>query len=175
MTPQPHKLSPHLFFRTVMQVGLSPGRFFVSLADDRRPFTPPLYFIVLCALVNTTLSVLLRPENPPLLIVFFFFLNAIGMPVIIAGLLFGIAQLLCRGTFKSFRKLFCIAAYANVTFLFSWIPGIIWAATLWNFYLIGIGLVKTGPIGGSKAFACIAVALVVLIFLVQLLQPMIRA
>lgn len=170
--PSPQLALP-LFFRTVKQVILSPGRFFAEVAEDRHRFSPPLYFITLCAVINTALSLLVRPEHPPLLIFFLFFLNAMGMPVVIAGLLYGIVQVICPGRFRSFLPLFSVAAYAHVTVLFSWIPGITWAATLWNFYLIGIGLTRTGPIGGARAFACIAAVVAVLIFLVKLLQPMI--
>ena len=88
-----------------------------------------------------------RPaETPP----------SIGMlvPVIVAAVLFCVSKFLCRQA-PVLRTLFRISAYANVTYLIAWVPGISWLAGLWRFYLIGVGLVHLGGIGRNKAVLCV--------------------
>jgi hypothetical protein len=171
MTPQ-NNISLHHFSRTVMQVGLNPGSFYSDLYENSDKYLPPAYFIIICAVVNAILSSLLLPGSTTYTIILLF-LNVIGMPILIACLLYGISFAMFRGVF-TFQILFHIAAYANVTYLFSWIPGITWFASLWNFYLMGIGLSKAGKISGLKAFSCIIIVLVILVAILQILHPMIR-
>ena len=161
------------FFRTVKHVGLSPGRFYSELSEPGN-YVPPVSFLIITAAVNAIISTLLMP-NGPLFMISLYFLNAIGMPFLIASLLFAITSVVFKGTFKQFRILFNIVAYANVTFLFSWIPGISWISTLWNFYLIGIGMVKAGPVSGLKACICMITALLILVVLLQYLYPLIKS
>ncbi|OQX08032.1 MAG: hypothetical protein BWK80_48660 [Desulfobacteraceae bacterium IS3] len=168
MTIQQNNSSLNIFSRTVMQAGLYPGTFFTEMSQAGK-YTQPVYFLIISATVNAVLSALLVPSSTPATIVLYF-VNAIGMPLVMASLLFGITHILFRGSFEQFRTLFSITAYANVTYLFSWVPGFSWVAGLWNFYLIGVGLVKAGRISGLKAFLCILIALAILASLLQYLQ-----
>lgn len=154
-----------MFFRTVTQVCLYPGRFFGEMSQSGN-YMPPLYFLLICGAANAIISTLLMPTST-FFMIFLYFLNAIGMPLLMASLLFGITRVLFKGSFEQFRTLFSISAYANVTFLFSWMPGISWIASLWNFYLIGVGMVKSGRISGLKAFLSILIALAILAVLLQ--------
>ncbi len=172
MTIQQNNTSLHRFFRTVTQVCLYPGTFYKEMSQSDK-YIPPVHFLLICAAVNAVLTTLMMPTSTPFMILLYF-LNAVGMPLVMSSLLFGITRVLFKGSFQQFRTLFSIAAYSNVTFLFSWMPGISWIAGLWNFYLIGVGMVKAGRISSLKAFFCILIAVAILAALLQYAQPMIR-
>ncbi len=151
-----------------MQICLYPGTFYGEMSQSDK-YMLPGPFLVICGTVNAIITTLLMPASTPFMILLYF-LNAIGMPIIISSLLFGITRVLFKGSFEQFRTLFSVTAYSNVTALFSWMPGISWIAVLWNFYLIGVGMVKAGRISGLKAFLCILIALAILAALLEFLQ-----
>ena len=74
----------------------------------------------------------------------------------------------------TYQALFGITAYANVTLLAAWIPGLAWMAGLWKFYLIGLGLVKVGRIKASDAVICLLAAAAVMLLLISFAQPILR-
>ena len=88
------------------------------------------------------------------------------MPFIMAVILYLVTLLLCKDVF-SYQTLFAITAYAGVTQLAAWIPGMPWIAGIWKFYLIGLGMVKVGQISGVKAFVSLLVTGAILLFLIQ--------
>jgi len=88
--------------------------------------------------------------------------NGLLVPVMLAAILFCVGKLLCTQA-PVFRTLFTISAYANVTLLIAWVPGVSWMAGLWRFYLIGVGLVRLGGIGRSKAVQCVVLTAVILL------------
>ena len=87
-----------------------------------------------------------------------------------AVVLYLASSVLCRNRF-TFQTIFGITAYASVTLLVSWVPGMALFAGLWRFYLIGLGLFKAGGLSVWKAFALILVTAAILLVVIQWLQP----
>ena len=82
-----------------------------------------------------------RPPNP-VMMGGIFFINAVGMTVVAAGVGY-LVMTVIMGTKVTFGRFFSIYALASgVTLLASWIPFFIWLTEPWKWWLIGTGLVK---------------------------------
>ena len=159
--------SVHQFLRTVSKM-LHPGDFYEGLPRERG-HTPPLVFLFICSILFTIPSSMFVLQKK----IFFglmFFLNAFSMPFITAFILYLVTILLCKGLFTC-NTLFGITAYASITLLIAWIPGLAGPTEILKFCLIGLGMVKVGRISYLKAFICLLCTAAVMLFLIQLLRP----
>lgn len=159
------------FFRTALKLTFRPGDFYEETPRADDPGFA-LLFLVLCSLLYSALASIFSMENN-MVFAAIFFLNAVITPFVLALILYMINLVLCRGVFK-YKTLLCLTAYANVTLLLAWIPGLSWITGLWKFYLIGVGMVKAGQVKGAKAFLVLLITAAVLILLLQLMQPVIN-
>jgi hypothetical protein len=159
------------FLRVSSKLLFHPGAFFEELSQHNQ-YAPALLFLFACSILFTLLaSIFVVKKNG--LLMFIFFMNSFFMPFVTAFILHLVGILLCHNVF-TFQILFGITAYANVTLLAAWIPGMAWVAGIWKFYLIGLGMVKVGHISGLKAFFCLVAAATILLVLIYLLQPVLR-
>jgi hypothetical protein len=156
------------FFRSIGKLLFHPGTFYKGLSMDRR-FVAALSFLVSSSILFGILSSVFIPQKR-LLFGMIFSLNAITMPPIMALILFFVTLIGSKKVFN-YRILFGITAYSNITLVLAWIPGLSWVTGLWRFYLIGLGMVKSGGISPLKAFIAVAVTAAVLLSLIYLLQP----
>jgi hypothetical protein len=163
------KIIARQFFRTAAALILHRKLFFEELAEGKE-FFPPLIFLLANSLVFTALSSFFAVRQQAFFAVIFF-INSFCMPFITAGLLYVITLVLCRHAF-TVRTLFAITAYAKVTLLIAWIPGISFITELYSFYLIWLGMIKQGRIGRVKAGVCLGTALIVMLFLIQATQSL---
>ena len=154
------------FFRVVYNLVLRPGTFYEQLPSESR-YLSAMAFVLTCSVLSSVLGIFSLGEKRAVL-AFIYFLNAFFMPFFTALLLYVVTLLLCKSVF-SYQRLFAITAYANVTLLIAWIPGLSWITGIWKFYLIGLGMVKIGPIKGSKAFIVLVATAGILVLLIQLL------
>jgi len=157
----------HQFLRTAYKM-LHPGDFYEGLPRERG-HTPPLVFLFICSILFTIPSSMFVLQKK----IFFglmFFLNAFSMPFITAFILYLVAMLLCKGLF-TYNTLFGVTAYASITLLISWIPGLAGPTEILKFCLIGLGMVKVGRISYLKAFVCLLCTAAAMIFLIQLFKP----
>ena len=150
---------------------LHPGDFYKQLPREI-DYTSALIFLFACSILFSILGSLYITQQK-IFFALIYLINAFFMPFIMAFFLYLVTFLLCKDVF-TYRTLFGITAYANVTLLFSWIPVLSWIAGIWKFYLIGLGMVKVGNIKGSRAFMAILAAAAMLLILLQLSQPIIR-
>jgi len=157
------------FFNTCAALILHPKKFYEELSEGK-DFFSPLIFLFTASLIFTALSTLFAVRQQTLFALIFF-INAFCMPFITAGFLYVITLVICRRAF-TFRILFVITAYAKVTLLMAWIPGISSMTELYSFYLIGLGMVKQGRIGSVKAGFCLGTALIVILFLIHAAQSL---
>jgi len=168
--PAPFRTS----LRAVPRVLLRPGEFFdEEVRTGRAGGRQAAEFLVLCGLAGSVPAALLAPAKPAALFLAFF-LNALLTPLVFTALLRPVTAVLCRGAFTT-RDLFRIAAYAQVTLLFSWIPGAAWPAGLWKLVLIGTGLARVGRVSAGRAAAALAAVLAILLAAVRLVpftQPL---
>jgi len=159
-------MSMQQFLSTAYKM-LHPGDFYEGLLMERG-HTPPLVFLFICSIFFTIPSSMFVLQKK----IFFglmFFLNAFSMPFITAFILYLVAMLLCKGLF-TYNTLFGITAYASITLLISWIPGLAGPTEILRFCLIGIGMVKTSRISYLKAFACLLCTAATMLFLIQLFR-----
>ena len=154
------------FFRIISKLIFSPGEFYKELSREEG-YTSAVVFLFSCSFIYSILAGLFVIQKKALFILIFF-LNAFFLPFITALFLYFSTMILCRSAF-SYQRLFGITAYANVTLLGAWIPGMTWIVGLWKFYLIGFGMVKAGGISGFKAFICLIITGAILLLLIQLL------
>lgn len=159
------------FFRTVLRLMLHPGDFYEETSMGAKPGSA-LLFLGVCSLLYSALASIFSMDNN-LVFAAIFFLNAMVTPFVLALILYTVNLILCRGVFK-YKTLLCLTAYANVTLLVAWIPGLSWMTGLWRFYLIGVGMVKAGHVTGARAFLALLITGAVLILLLQLMRPVIN-
>lgn len=156
------------FIESLKGVLLRPGAFFLKLPDDSSLGRPAI-FLFACSGLYSVLAALFSPENKGLL-AGVYFANAFLTPWIMAVVLYLASMVLCRNRF-TFQTVFGIAAYASVTLLVSWIPGVALFAGIWRFYLVGLGLVRAGHISVARALVLILVTAAILLLVIQWFQP----
>lgn len=159
------------FLRVSSKLVFHPGAFFEELSPHNQ-YVPALLFLFACSVLFTLLASIFVVKKTGLFM-FILLMNSFFMPFITAFILHLVGILLCNNVF-TFQILFGITAYANVTLLAAWIPGMAWVAGIWKFYLIGLGMVKVGHISGLKAFLCLAASATILLALIYLLQPVLK-
>ena len=156
---------PAWFFKSAITLLMSPGKFF-SQGDFGREYRSPLYFLIICSLISTFLSSIYIVENQ-LFLLTLNLANAFIMPFITSFILYLIINLIFQKTL-TYAFLFGITAYASVTLLFSWIPGLSLFVGVWHYCLIGIGLTKAARLSTLKTFLLILASLVVLLLFMKL-------
>lgn len=159
--------SVYQFIRTVSKM-LHPGDFYAGLRRGNM-YTSPLVFLLLCSILFTIPSSIFVVHKR-MFFSLMFFLNAFSTPFIAAFILYLVTILFCKDVF-TYKKLFGITAYANVTLLISWIPGLAGPTEILKFFLIGLGMVKVGRISSLKAFMCLVAGAAILLFLIHFIQP----
>jgi hypothetical protein len=157
----------HEFIQTLFKM-LHPGDFYEEWAC-RDGDASPLVFLFLCSILFAIPSSIFVVEKRTVFALMFF-LNAFCMPFIAAFALYVVTFLFGKNAF-SYNKLFGITAYANVTLLISWIPGLAGPSEILKFFLIGLGMVKVGRISRLKSLMCLVAAAALLILLVYCVQP----
>ncbi len=159
----------HQMLRSALRLVLHPGDFFAELPACR-DYGKAIVFLLVCSVINAALMALLAGDRHAVT-GGIAFVNAFLSPFFLASLLYGVARLLC-GKIFSFGALISIMAYAAVTLLFAWIPGIGWLVGIWMFFLVGLGMVKSGGISPVKAFASIGFTILVFLLIVRMLVPL---
>jgi len=155
--------------KTAVRLVLHPGEFYTQMPMER-DYGKAMVFLFFCSLVYGALTALYAGEQQAL-VGGIAFVNAFLSPFLLAFLLYAVSKILCRNTF-SFGSLMRIMAYAGVTLLVAWIPGMGWAAGIWRFCLVGLGMVKAGGISGRKAFAALACTVLTFLLMVRMLGPL---
>lgn len=165
------KTAVHQFFRNVLKLVLYPDRFYEELIEESSYTNAVVFLFIICIVFSILASIFSFQKH-----VFFtliFFLNAFFVPFITAFILYLVSILLSKNIF-TYQTLFKIIAYANVTLLAAWIPGLSWMAGLWKFYLIGLGMVKVGRISGIKAFMSLVATATILLLMIHFIQSVLK-
>lgn len=145
-----------------------PGRFYEDLQASGGWGRALVFLLASGALFSALASPGLMQGRPVFSLIYF--VNAVMMPLVTALLLYGGSLVLCKGAY-TLGGLCRITAYANVTLLAAWIPGLAGVAGIWRFYLIGVGLVKAGRVAAWRAALLLAAAAGVLLLLIGLARP----
>ncbi len=157
------------FFGVLRALVLHPGQFFEKLYQKKID-TSALVFLLFCSAVASVMAILFVPQKRAIFLLIFF-LNGMLMPLVTALILYLVTFFLCKDVF-TYQTLFRITAYAQVTLLAGWVPGLSWPVGIWKFYLVGLGMVKVGRISAMKAFASLLIMGGMFILLIQLSQPL---
>lgn len=160
------------YYRDAARLLLQPGSFFEALPveRDRRD---ALLFLALTAVIYSLAATVFTTVQRPLFMALYL-INALLMPVITALVMHLLLGLLCPGRY-SYDLLLRVVAYANVALLLGWIPGLAPWTEILKYFLIGLGLVKTGRISGLKAFGAILSTAFLLVMMVYLFQFLMRS
>ena len=158
-------LFPAGFFKSAMTLLMSPGKFF-SPGEFNRDYRAPLQFLLICSLVSTLLSSIFVVENQ-LTFLTINLANSFMMPFITSVILYFLINVIFQKEL-SYAFLFSITAYASVTLLFSWIPGLSLFVGVWHYCLIGIGLTKAASLSTFKTSLLILASLSVLLAFMKL-------
>jgi hypothetical protein len=160
------------WLETTWKLLIRPGDFFGNLTPDGE-LGPPITYMAVCSAVAALLAAF-NAHHQPWAAAFLGFVNGFLTPFFLTLLLHGVTMAICRNAF-TYRSLLKITAYAQVTLLFSWLPGIGWVAGLWRFYLIGLGMVRWGRIAPTKAASAILGAAAIFMVLYRVIRPMLGA
>lgn len=159
------------YLRDVVGLLSRPGSFFEALPHEghRRE---TLLFLAVTAVVYGVLATLFTPDLRATFI-WLYLMNALLMPLVTAMALHLLLRFFYPGRY-TYAVLLAVAAYANVVLLLGWVPGMAPWAEILKWVLIGLGLVKTGGIGGWKAFGVIAATVLLLVMMVYCIQFLMR-
>ena len=159
------------YFQALTRMLSSPGRFFAELPQDIR-LVQPLGFLVSSSLFFAGAGMTTLHESR-LIMGGIWGLNAVVMPVILAGISF-IIMTMSMGKRVTFERMFAIYAFASgVTLLASWIPLFVWITEPWKWVLIVLGMVKGCGFKWRQAILIAAGAIFVLLLLFWSAGPLI--
>ena len=159
------------YFRTLIRVWFSPGRFFSELPDFSH-LTRPFAFLLLSSLLFAAGNLLYLRERIVLKMAILL-LNAVAMPFIASAFAY-LVMTIMMGKHASYFRLFSVYAFASgATLILAWLPFSLWFIEIWKWFLIGIGMVKGCAFRPLQAGAVIALSMVILILFFWSLGPVI--
>ena len=156
-------------FRSVKNLVLKPHLFYESL-DGASQVQSALVFLTLAAFIHSGLAAMFEAENR-LFWAGIFVLNKFLMPFVMTFAVYISSAVCCRGVF-TYRGLFVVVAFAQVSLFASWIPGVEWkiAAGVWGLYLTVLGMNTLGGISKRRAAFCLTVAFFLLLAMIKCFQ-----
>lgn len=159
------------YFQALTRILGSPRQFFSELPENM-VFRKPFGFLLVSGLFFTGASLTCIHEKP-VLMAGILLINAVGMPLIAAGIGF-MAMTMTIGKRVTFTRLFAVYAFAaGVTLLASWIPLFVWLTEPWKWLLIAMGMVKGCGFKWMQAFLIIGLSIFVLVLFFWSLGPVI--
>jgi hypothetical protein len=166
------KFSLRFYFHALGKMLGEPRNFFSELPVDSG-FIKPLGFLIVSSLFFTGASVVSRMPANPLYLGSIFFINAVGMALIAAGLGY-MVMVMFWGRSVTFKRFFSIYAFSSgMTLLAAWIPFFIWFTEPWKWWLIGTGMDRSCGFRGRQIIVIIALSLGILILLFGTVLPLV--
>ena len=136
-----------------------PGDFFQAIPSDIG-LQKPFLFLLVSSLIHAALSLTQITENREVLVVIVF-LNAIGMPIITAGLTFPLMSVFNKAQ-GAFPRYFAVYAFSFGTFLLiSWMSSFLWFAETTKWIFVGIGLYRTFTLKKWQALVMVLLSIVI--------------
>jgi len=172
--PQPatgNQFTLGFYFQSLTRMLSSPARFFSELPQENG-FVQPLGFLITSSIFFSAASMTTVAENR-LIMAGIWLVNAVAMPMIMAGITF-MVMTLSMGKRVAFQRLFSVYAFAaGVTLLASWIPLLVWITEPWKWFLVVLGLVKGCGFRWIQAILIAATAIFILILMLWSIGPVI--
>lgn len=168
------RFSVRYYFVALSKILGTPNSFFKELSDATG-FKQSMGFLLVSAIFSTTALLMTQPLENPVLTGVIYFVNAVGMTVIAAGLGYMMVTMFA-GPKVSFCRIFGVYAFASgVALLASWIPLFVWITEPWKWILIGIGLAKYCGLGWRFSILVILISVTVIILFFWSLLPVISS
>ena len=170
--PETRNFTLKFYFLALTKLLGEPLKFFSEIPQDmgsRRP----LGFLCVSSLIFAGGSLMSTQPPNPMVMGGIFFINAVGMAVIAAGVGYMVMTVIV-GRKVTFGRFFSIYALASgVTLLASWIPFFIWLTEPWKWWLIGTGMVKNCGFKVPQVLVIIGVSVGVMFLFFYSLLPII--
>ena len=138
---QPENFTFRFYFQVITKLLGAPRKFFDELPVDIG-LKRSLGVLLVSSVIFSGASLVSRMPPKPMLWGGVFFINALGMAVIAAGIGFMVMIMIMgkRVTFTRFFSLYALSA--GVTLLASWVPYFLWITEPWKWWLIGTGMTR---------------------------------
>jgi hypothetical protein len=162
------------YFTALSKILGTPNTFFRELPEDTA-FKKSLGFLAASGIFSTVALLMTQFAENPILAGGIYFINAVGMTFIAAGLGYMLITMF-SGRKIPFRQVFGVYAFASgVTLLASWIPLFIWITEPWRWTLIGLGLAKHCGFGWRFSAFVILTSIVMMVLFFWSLLPVISS
>ena len=166
------RFSLGFYFRSLARVLGAPGAFFREWAEDIG-FQKSMGFLAVSAAFFSAASLTTREFASPGMVFGIFFINAVGMTVIAAGIGY-LVMTMFWGRKVTFRRFFSVYAFASgVTLLASWIPLFVFITEPWKWLMIGMGLTNGCGLKLQQAILIIAASIAMIVLFFWSLLPLI--
>lgn len=150
----------------------TPVSFFRDLPEDMG-LSQSMGFLLVSSVFFAAASLTTREFNAPWVSSGIFFINAVGMTLIAAGLGY-ITMTMFWGRKVTFCRFFSVYAFASgVTLLASWIPLFVFITEPWKWLMIGIGLTKTCGLKWLHSVLIIVISIGMIILFFWSLLPLV--
>jgi hypothetical protein len=160
------------YFTTLTKSLAGPRLLFSQLPQDmgiRKPFA----YLLISSIIFSAASALATATGNPAIFLSLYFMNAIGMTCISAGLGYVLIFVLKGGRNTSFHEVFSIYAISSgTTLLAAWIPYFLILTEPWKWWLIGTGMIKTCRLSLTQAVLVIGLSIGIIVCAFQFVLPM---
>jgi hypothetical protein len=131
------------YFNTLTRSISQPRHLFSHLPLDLG-VGKPLGYLMISSMLFAAASAITALTNHPALFLSLYFMNAMGMTVIAAGLGYLVIFIIKAGQDVAFYQVFSIYAIASgTTLLAAWVPCFLIITEPWKWWLIGTGLKRS--------------------------------
>lgn len=152
------------YFRILSGMLIAPGRFFAGMPADQSVIRP-LGYLAVSAAIQAGAKLMTGIHGKAFLMGGIYFVNAIGMTTIAAGLGYMI-MVTVFGRRASFRRIFEIYAFsAGTTLLTAWAPLFSVVAEPWRWWLVGAGMTRNVGLPARAALLIIGLSIGVMVLL----------
>jgi len=159
---QTEKFTLGFYFQYLTMMLREPRRFFADLPPDVG-VKKSLGFLVSSGLFYAIAGIVSQMASKPIILGGIFFLNAVGMAFIAAGIGY-LVMVMTLGKRITFTRFFSIYAFSSgVTLLAAWVPFFVWLTEPWKWWLIGTGMVHGFGFKWSHALMIIGTSVAVII------------
>lgn len=163
--------SASAYFHILTRMLSEPGRFFAEMPADQG-LARPIGFLTVSAMAYSGARLMTGLHENALLMGGVFFVNAVGMTAIAAGLGYMI-MVMAFGKRAAFRRVFGIYAFsAGTTLLTAWAPVFLIIAEPWKWLLIGAGMTRNVGLSKRGAFLIIGLSIAVMVLFFRSALPL---
>jgi hypothetical protein len=160
------------YFNTLTQSISQPQRLFSRLPLDLGA-AKPLGYLVISSLFFAAASTMTTFTNNPALFLGLYFVNAMSMTAIAAGLGYMMIFIIKGGKNIAFHQVFSIYAISSgTTLLAAWVPCFLIISEPWKWWLIGTGMTRSCRLTVLQAIGVIGLSVGIIVCAFRWLLPL---